>query len=190
MYRRVVFANSRHIAARSITRSRIQHGYSAHRLAALACSSATKHQQPSLSRRCVHSSTRNDGPPTATATAIEAATTTDADYSSSMSTAQSKHAEPGVSHMADAGNGGGPVAEYERLVQAGQFIDDGFQRTIVSRLDRLYQELLEYAPAAPENTSSKGMGGLFKVRTTMCIISLGLRSPHIIKAEHAFGMQV
>ncbi|KAJ1881168.1 hypothetical protein LPJ57_001785 [Coemansia sp. RSA 486] len=107
-----------------------------------------------------------------------------------MSTAQSKHAEPGVSHMADAGNGGGPVAEYERLVQAGQFIDDGFQRTIVSRLDRLYQELLEYAPAAPENTSSKGMGGLFKVRTTMCIISLGLRSPHIIKAEHAFGMQV
>ncbi|KAJ2319928.1 ATPase, partial [Coemansia sp. RSA 2681] len=41
----------------------------------------------------------------------------------------------------------GPIGEYRRLVHTGQFIDDSFQRLIVSRLDRLYRDLLDYTPA-------------------------------------------
>ncbi|KAJ2556482.1 hypothetical protein GGH95_005357, partial [Coemansia sp. RSA 1836] len=43
----------------------------------------------------------------------------------------------------------GPIGEYRRLVHTGQFIDDSFQRLIVSRLDRLYRDLLDYTPAKP-----------------------------------------
>ncbi|KAJ2457804.1 hypothetical protein GGI03_005998, partial [Coemansia sp. RSA 2337] len=53
----------------------------------------------------------------------------------------------------------GPIGEYKRLVQAGQFIDDSFQRLIVSRLDRLYRELLDYTPANPPMDASKTLGG-------------------------------
>ncbi|KAJ2159352.1 ATPase [Coemansia sp. RSA 552] len=55
----------------------------------------------------------------------------------------------------------GPASEYRRLVNTGQFIDDSFQRTIVARLDRLYQELLEYTPAPPAAPAPAGMNNLW-----------------------------
>ncbi|KAJ2243351.1 ATPase [Coemansia sp. RSA 455] len=58
----------------------------------------------------------------------------------------------------------GPIGEYKRLVQAGQFIDDSFQRLIVSRLDRLYRELLDYTPANPPMDASKALGGVGYLR--------------------------
>ncbi|KAJ2661888.1 ATPase [Coemansia sp. RSA 1200] len=39
------------------------------------------------------------------------------------------------------------MVTYQRLVWQKRLIDDSFQRSIVSRLDRLYQELLDYKPA-------------------------------------------
>ncbi|KAJ2814532.1 ATPase, partial [Coemansia sp. 'formosensis'] len=54
----------------------------------------------------------------------------------------------------------GPIGEYKRLVQTGQFIDDSFQRHIVSRLDRLYRELLDYTPAKPPLPAPKALGGV------------------------------
>ncbi|KAJ2047585.1 ATPase [Coemansia sp. S16] len=58
----------------------------------------------------------------------------------------------------------GPIGEYKRLVQAGQFIDDSFQRLIVSRLDRLYRELLDYTPASSPMDASKALGGVGYLR--------------------------
>ncbi|KAI8325309.1 hypothetical protein GQ54DRAFT_295553 [Martensiomyces pterosporus] len=72
-----------------------------------------------------------------------------------------KHSEPAsivneISHSM-SGADGGPVSEYKRLVEAGQYIDDSFQRTIVSKLDRLYRDLLSYSPApASDHKTSAG----------------------------------
>ncbi|KAJ2711072.1 ATPase [Coemansia spiralis] len=60
---------------------------------------------------------------------------------------------------------GGPASEYRRLVDAGHLVDDGFQRTIVARLDRLYRELLDYTPP-PVSTgapAAAGIGYLWKL---------------------------
>ncbi|KAJ1898228.1 ATPase [Kickxella alabastrina] len=57
---------------------------------------------------------------------------------------------------------GGPIDEYARLVKAGEFIDDSFQRTIVTKLDRLYQDLLEYTPSSTTEPPKSGVGSLWK----------------------------
>ncbi|KAJ1965320.1 ATPase [Dipsacomyces acuminosporus] len=63
-----------------------------------------------------------------------------------------------------SGKDGGPVSEYKRLVDAGQFIDDSFQRTIVSRLERLYRDLLHYSPEpAKDQKTGGGMGYFLKL---------------------------
>ncbi|KAJ2175226.1 ATPase [Coemansia sp. RSA 2522] len=52
-----------------------------------------------------------------------------------------------LTHTVDAlDTNGGPVREYKRMVQDGRLIDDAFQRSIVSKLDRLYQDLLVFTP--------------------------------------------
>ncbi|KAJ2780492.1 ATPase [Coemansia linderi] len=68
----------------------------------------------------------------------------------------------GAEDLASTSVEDGPIGEYKRLVQVGQFIDDGFQRLIVSRLDRLYRELLDYTPAAPPDTKSLGGVGYLR----------------------------
>ncbi|KAJ1952220.1 ATPase, partial [Linderina pennispora] len=48
------------------------------------------------------------------------------------------------------------------MVEVGQFIDDSFQRSIVSRLERLYQELLGYSPA-PAGEQKPAAGYFWKL---------------------------
>ncbi|KAJ1724743.1 ATPase [Coemansia erecta] len=112
------------------------------------------HIRRQQARRLVHASSTGREPPSSAAIATAPGAPVDTSYS-----------EPAQTEPADVRRGG-PVSEYERLVQAGQFIDDSFQRTIVAKLDRLYQELLSYEPA-PRSAetprgSAKGMGSLWK----------------------------
>ncbi|KAJ2681192.1 ATPase [Coemansia spiralis] len=58
----------------------------------------------------------------------------------------------------------GPMSKYKQLVREKRIIDDSFQRTIVSKLDRLYRELLVYNP--PEISFARktsGVGYLWKL---------------------------
>ncbi|KAJ2728490.1 ATPase [Coemansia sp. Cherry 401B] len=59
-------------------------------------------------------------------------------------------------HASPARRRGGPASEYTRLVAAGTFVDDAFQRSIVQQLERLYRELLTYTPRA----APTGIAGL------------------------------
>ncbi|KAJ2805886.1 ATPase [Coemansia guatemalensis] len=56
-----------------------------------------------------------------------------------------------------------PVRRYKRLVETGRLIDDSFQRSIVSRLDRLHQELLSYSPPMSAAHAPTGANFLWKL---------------------------
>ncbi|KAJ2372290.1 hypothetical protein GGI05_007659, partial [Coemansia sp. RSA 2603] len=96
-------------------------------------------------RRLVHGTSTVRKPPPNSATAAAAVSTASVDV---------RYAEHAQTHglaqplSVNSVRRAGPVSEYERLVREGQFIDDSFQRTIVAKLDRLYQELLSYSPVS------------------------------------------
>ncbi|KAJ2612203.1 ATPase [Coemansia sp. RSA 1365] len=56
-----------------------------------------------------------------------------------------------------------PVRRYKRLVETGRLIDDSFQRSIVSKLDRLHQELLSYLPPISAAHGATGTSFLWKL---------------------------
>ncbi|KAK9454276.1 AFG1-like ATPase-domain-containing protein [Dipodascopsis uninucleata] len=53
-----------------------------------------------------------------------------------------------------------PLAEYDRMVAAGTLNDDKFQRQVITRLEKLHSELMNYTPKPSKPPKSSGLSGL------------------------------